>query len=359
MRPRIEATVDLNALSHNYQVIQSLVPTGTRIMPMIKANAYGHGLAEVAQRLRDADAFGVATLPEAFRLRDLGIRQDVFVMCGFRDPDELGLFSELNLTAVVHHPQQIAWLQHAKLKKPLSVWLKVDTGMHRLGVSAECFDESVDVLKSLSTVQQPFGIMTHFANADGDADFTQQQVTLFDRLTAGLDHPKSVANSAGILAYPSTHHQLVRPGIMLYGVSPFADKMGHDFGLKPVMTLTSRVVAHKSVTKGGYVGYGCTWKADRDMTVGIVTAGYGDGYPRHASNGTPVLVDGQLCSLVGRVSMDLLAIDMSAVAKPAIGQNVQLWGDALPAETIAAASGTIAYELFCQLTERVVKHLVH
>jgi alanine racemase len=357
MRPRVEATIDLNALSHNYNVIKNLVSKDTQIMPMVKANAYGHGLIEVAQHLQEADAFGVATLPEAFKLRDSGIKQDLFVMCGFRNADELSLFSELDLTAVVHHPDQVDWLLQASLEKPISVWLKVDTGMHRLGVSPEDFPSIVDKLNQSSNICHPFGIMTHLANADADKEFTQHQVDLFDKLTKDLDQPKSVANSAGILAFKAAHHQLVRPGIMLYGVSPFADKTGADLGLKPAMRFTSNLVAHKQVKKGEYIGYGCTWQADRDLVVGIVTVGYGDGYPRHAQNGTPVMVDNRVCPLVGRVSMDLLAIDISAVPNPTIGQSVVLWGEELPAEMVATSSDTIAYELFCQLTERVMKHV--
>lgn len=358
MMPRIEACIDLNAISHNFAQIKSLVAADTEIMPMVKANAYGHGLIDVVNRLPEADAFGVATLPEAFRLRDAGVKQAIFVMCGFRSPDELPLFAELGLTAVVHHLDQVQWLTSASLSKPLSVWLKVDTGMHRLGVSADEFMSAYDSLQQSANIKQPLGLMTHFANADADAAFTQRQLTLFTQLTAGMNNPKSCANSAGILAFDDTHHQLVRPGIMLYGVSPFTHKTGADFGLKPAMRLTSGLVSYKTIKAGEYIGYGCQWRAEQDMQVGIVTAGYGDGYPRHAHNGTPVVINDCLAPIVGRVSMDLLAIDLSNVPHPRIGDRVLLWGESLPAEQVALAADTIAYELFCQLTERVHRSLV-
>ena len=358
MIPRVEATIDLNAISHNFNVIKSLVPGHTQVMPMVKANAYGHGLIDVATQLKEADAFGVATLPEAFRLRDAGIKQTIFVMCGFRHPDELPLFVELGLTAVVHHCDQVRWLVESKLNAPLSIWLKIDTGMHRLGISPDEFSSAYKALQGSANVKQPFGLMTHLANADADETFTNAQLALFASLTVDVDNPKSVANSAGILAFKEAHHQLVRPGIMLYGVSPFIDKTGADFGLKPAMKLTSGLVSYKSIKSGDYIGYGCNWRADRDMCVGIVTAGYGDGYPRHAHNGTPVRINDALAPVVGRVSMDLLAIDLSAVAHPRIGEEVILWGEELPAEHVAIAADTIAYELFCQLTERVSRSVV-
>ncbi|PHQ81088.1 MAG: alanine racemase [Coxiella sp. (in: Bacteria)] len=358
MTPRVEMSVDLNALSYNFSVIRDLVGPDVAIMPMVKANAYGHGLADVAQQLTKADAFGVATLPEAICLRKGGIKQAIFVMCGFREPQELELFSELQLTAVIHHKDQIDWLLQAPLENPIAVWLKLDTGMHRLGVSIEQFEQAYQCLNASSKVSQPIGLMTHLANADADTAFTQQQLAIFDRYTGHVNNPKSVANSAGIINFKASHHQLVRPGLMLYGVSPFADKTGKELGLKQAMTLSSRLVSYKHIKKGAEVGYGCNWCADKDLVLGIVTAGYGDGYPRHAKNGTPVLIAGIECPIVGHVSMDMLAVDVSAVKQPYIGQHVILWGSDLPIERIALSADTIAYELFCQLTGRVTKKLM-
>lgn len=357
MIPRVKATIDLNALSHNFNVIKNLIDPDTQIMAMVKANAYGHGLIDVARHLADANAFGVATLPEAIKLRNAGILQNIFVLCGFRTIDELELFSGYGLTAVVHHVDQIKWLSSVKLNNPISVWLKVDTGMHRLGVSPEEFPEAVKQLKTQVNVKQPFGMMTHLASADADKDFTNRQLNLFEALTQNFDNPKSIANSAGILAFKSAHQHLVRPGIILYGVSPFADKTGRDLGLKPVMTFSSSLVAYKKVKRGEYVGYGCAWRAPQDLMVGVVTAGYGDGYPRHMQPGAYVLMKGKPCLIIGHISMDLLAIDITQVSSPAIGDRIILWGEELPAEQVAKTSGTIAYELFCQLTERVAKEV--
>ena len=338
--------------------MQSLISKDTQVMPMIKANAYGHGLIDVARCLPEADAFGVATLGEAIQLRKAGIKQPICVMCGFCHPAELSLFAELQLTAVIHHPDQVCWLVTAKLSSPLSIWLKIDTGMHRLGINPEEFHSTYKVLQNSANVKQPFGVMTHLANADADKAFTQLQLELFNSLTATIDAPKSVANSATIFAFNEAHYQRVRPGIMLYGVSPFTDKTGAELGLKPAMKLTSRLVSYKTVKAGDFVGYGSTWCADRDAYVGIVSVGYGDGYPRHAQNGTPVQIKDTLVGVVGRVSMDLLAIDISEVSQPHIGDEVILWGGSLPIEHVAIAADTIAYELFCQLTERVNRSVV-
>lgn len=358
MTPRVEAIISLDAITHNFNVIRSHVKADTQIMPMVKANAYGHGLIEVAHHLQEADAFGVATLVEAMRLRDAGIKKNIFVMCGFRSSDEIPLFAEFNLTAVMHHLDQLNWLIQSPPATPISLWLKVDTGMHRLGIAVEDFEAVYESLSQLTSVKQPFGIMSHFANADADPDFTRQQLEQFQRLTAGITNPKSIANSAGIVAFHEAQYQLVRPGIMLYGVSPFADKTGAQLGLKPAMELWSRLVSYKKVRQGEPVGYGCTWRSKRDTIIGIVTVGYGDGYPRHACNRTPVLVNEQPAAVVGRVSMDLMAVDLSTVKRPAIGDKVLLWGEQLPVEHIATAADTIAYELFCQLTERVQRSLV-
>lgn len=233
------------------------------------------------------------------------------------------------------------------------MWLKVDTGMHRLGVLPEEFEPAYARLSASRNIKQPFGIMTHLATADSDAVVAQQQIDLFSALTQNLNNPTSIGNSAVIFGHNKISSQLVRPGIVLYGVSPFADRTAESLGLKPVMTLTSRVITTKKIKSGERVGYGATWQAQQDSLIGIVGVGYGDGYPRHAPTGTPVLINGEICPLVGRVSMDMLAVDLSSAPATQTGDRVILWGEGLPVEQVAQSSQTIAYELFCQLGARV------
>ena len=353
MIPRVEALIDLEALSHNFAVIRTLIGPRTGIMPMIKANAYGHGLVNVAAHLGEAVSFGVACLGEASTLRNLGVRKPIMVMSGFCDTHELSAFEELKLTAVIHNEDQIRQLELAKHTEPLAVWLKIDTGMHRLGVNPEQFKSAYQRLLNCDHVQKPFGLMTHLACADSNEEFSREQIALFNKLTAGLSNPKSITNSAGIFICKDAYHELVRPGIMLYGISPFASQTGSELGLKPVMTLRSRLLVCKSIKRGAQVGYGATFTAERDLLMGIVAIGYGDGYPRHIAPGTPVLVHGVECPIIGRVSMDMIAIDLTGVDNPQMGDPVILWGPQLPVERIAKAAGTIAYELCCQLTGRV------
>lgn len=354
MIPRVEALINLEALSHNFSVIRTLIGPHADIMPMVKANAYGHGLVNIASHLGEAMYFGVACLNEASILRSLGIKKPIMVMSGFCDAHELAVFAELKLTAVIHHVDQIRMLEMSQDEvEPIPVWLKLGTGMNRLGLNPAFFKSAYERLSHCEQVQKPFGLMTHLASADTDVDFTCKQIALFDELTEGLDNPKSITNSAGIFSCTDAHHQLVRPGIMLYGISPFANKTGNELGLQPVMTLRSRLLAYQSVQRGTKVGYGCTFEADRDFLMGIVAIGYGDGYPRHIAPGTPVLVHGVECPIIGRVSMDMMAIDLTGVENPCMGDPVVLWGPELPVERIAAAAGTIAYELCCQLTGRV------
>ena len=353
MIPRVEALIDLDALAHNFAVIRALVGPHAGIMPMIKANAYGHGLVNVAAHLGEAASLGVACLGEASVLRNLGIRKPIMVMSGFCDEHELAAFEGLQLTAVIHNEEQVRQLELAQHDEPLSVWLKVDTGMHRLGVSPEQFQAMYQRLLNCAHVQKPFGLMTHLACADSDDAFSHEQIALFNAVTAGLSNPKSITNSAAIFNYKDAYHDLVRPGIMLYGISPFANKTGSELGLKPVMTLRSRLLVCKSIKRGATVGYGATFTAERDLVMGIVAIGYGDGYPRHVAPGTPVLVHGVACPIIGRVSMDMITVDLTGVNNPQMGDPVILWGPQLPVERIAKAAGTIAYELCCQLTGRV------
>lgn len=355
MTPRVEAFINLDALTHNFSVIRKMLDPTVTIMAMVKANAYGHGLIEVANTLRDADAFGVATLPEAMRLRKAGINQAIFVMCGFREPDEITLFNQYDLTAVIHHEDQITWLEDMTIDSPISIWLKCDTGMHRLGISPDNFMQSYERLMSCDYVKKPFGVMSHLSSADSDSIVTKRQLEVFKSLVDSFDVKKSIANTPGLIHFKEAHYDMVRPGLMLYGISPFKNKSAKSLGLVPVMTLKSHLISYKKISKGDYVGYGCTFKASADMTIGVVTIGYGDGYPLQADSGTPVLINGTRCQTLGKVSMDLLAVDLTPLSSVSIGDEVVLWGGDLPIEEVSKAVGTIPYDLLCRLTDRVQK----
>jgi alanine racemase len=348
-----EARLDLAALQSNLQRVRELAPD-SRVMAIVKANAYGHGLVRAGLALADhADAFGVASGEEAWALRMAGIQQPITLLEGFFEQDEFGLIDEQRLDLTIHHVWQVNALARAELKQPVNIWLKVDTGMHRLGLAPELVREAYDHLRDSGRVAE-IGFMTHLANADDpDDDTTHQQLQRFNETTAGLEGERTIANSAGIVAWPDSHSEWVRPGIMLYGVSPLVGRQGGDHGLKPVMTLRSRLIAVNYLKKGDRVGYGGTWSCPEDMPVGVVAIGYGDGYPRHAREGTPVLVRDQLVPLVGRVSMDMITVDLRRVVQPRVGDPITLWGEGLPIELIAEAAGTIGYELLCGVTPRV------
>lgn len=346
-------TINLAALKHNFLRIRQLAPH-SKMIAMVKANAYGHGIKRVAQALPDADAFGVASLDEGLMLRDAGIAQAIVLMEGLFEAHELPDAAHYDCTLVVHHEQHLAMLENATLLQPLSVWLKINTGMHRLGFQPAQLQAAYERLLRCTNVRKPIGLMTHFAEADKVAEdsLTTTQIREFQLLTDDLEGPRSLANSAGILGWPIAHADWVRPGLMLYGASPFVVQTGLDHGLMPVMTLSSRIIAIIPVKKGGRVGYGGEWTASSDTQVGVVGIGYGDGYPQGAKNGTPVLVNGHATQLVGRVSMDMLTVDLSNVPNAAIGDTVILWGDGLPVEWVARHNHTSAWELLTRMTPR-------
>lgn len=351
MRPT-QVHIDLSALRHNLQQVRRAAPN-SRVMAAIKANGYGHGLIRVARALEESDGFGVACLNEALQLRDAGIEAPITLLEGFFHTDELPLIEEHGLDLVLHHPQQIESLLNAAIRGPIKVWLKVDSGMHRLGVRP---DEAAHWWQRLHQHRalEPLGQMTHLADADElSRPETPEQLTLFAQASERLGGEKSIANSAGILGWPQSHADVVRPGIMLYGVSPFVGGRAAGNDLQPVMTFSSALIAVNQLKKGEAIGYGGTWRCPEDMPVGVVAVGYGDGYPRHAANGTPVLVNGQRAGLVGRVSMDMITVDLRGQPEAKVGDPVILWGEGLPAEEVAEASDTIAYELFCGVTPRV------
>lgn len=350
---RAMATIDLQALKHNFARVKEIVPQSF-ILAMIKSNGYGHGLLRVAKTLTLANAFGVACVDEALLLRENGITTPIVVVCGFCDRTELGEFIRHNLVAVVHHSYQVNLLEKNKTSSPLQVWLKIDTGMHRLGFSIETATSAYDRLSACLSVHKPIGLMTHLADADNkDRSFTEQQISQFTEIAKNRNVKKSVVNSAGVLAYPTAFFDWIRPGIMLYGVSPFSWKTEMTQNLKPVMTLSAKIIAIKNCRPGDVIGYGCTWRFSENTPIGIVSIGYGDGYPCHAPSGTPTLLHGKICPLIGRVSMDMIAIDLRHELHAKIGDKVILWGNGLPIEQIAEWAGTIGYELLCKITQRV------
>lgn len=345
--------IDLGALRHNLKRARGAAPN-SRTMAAIKANGYGHGLVCVASALKGcADALAVACVDEALALREAGIEGPVVLLEGVFHADEVPFLHDHALEAVVHHPWQITLLEQAGLGGPVRVWLKVDSGMHRLGFPPEAVPAAWARLQRCPAVET-VGFMTHLARADErEHGATTEQLTQFHRATAGLDGLHSIANSAGLLGWPATHGHWTRPGIMLYGVSPFLGGRGAEEGLKPAMTFRTELIAVNRLRKGDPIGYGGTWVCPEAMPVGVVAAGYGDGYPRHAPSGTPVLLNGHRVPIVGRVSMDMLVVDLRSQPEASIGDSVTLWGEGLPVEEIADAAGTIAYELLCGVTPRV------
>ncbi len=341
--------IDQNALEHNLQIARRA--TSARIMAVIKANGYGHGLMRAAQALSSAEGFALLDIRDAIALREAGYRQTILLLEGFFDAADLENVAEYDLACVIHSQWQIALLDAYPKRAALDVWLKVNSGMHRLGFSPLQVWMAMESLRSHRAVRG-ITLMTHFANADDERGVSVQLDT-YNRIAAQYQLPRSLANSAALLRYPATHGDWVRPGIMLYGSSPFADVSAEQLGLKPVMTLKSRVIAIQQLDAGDEVGYGGKYRADRTMRIGIVACGYADGYPRHAKNGTPVLVDGKKTLLLGRISMDMLYVDLSALHEAGIGSTVTLWGEGMPIEEVARAAETISYELMCALTLRV------
>jgi alanine racemase len=356
--PLVSATIDLAALRHNLNVVRRRAPK-SRVMAVVKANAYGHGLVAVAKALESADAFAVARVDEGLALRKAGITGNVVLLEGVFDRDQLDAAAAANFEIVVHEAEQVELLRSAPSQHSFKVWLKLDTGMNRLGFKGEAFQAAHKALSAMTAVRQPINLMTHLASADASAaTSTAEQLTLFNTATKALRGERTVENSAGILAFPDFQADWVRPGLLLYGVSPFADSIGAQFGLKPVMTLRSRVIALKDVGRGEQVGYGGGWSAARPTLLAIAAVGYGDGYPRNLSAGTPVLVNGECAGLAGRVSMDMIGIDVTDLdRRPQLGDPVVLWGAGLPVEEIALRAQTIPYELLCGISQRVAVDL--
>lgn len=347
MRP-LTARVSSAALKHNLKQARLYAPDA-KILSVIKANAYGHGLEFAVRALEESDGYAVLTIEGAARLRKAGITKPLLLLEGPFDIEDARHAAELNLTTVVHRQEQLDWLASGRSRVP--IFLKFNTGMNRLGFDLEAFDTIMANVRANPGIGH-ITLMTHFATAD-EAIGIDWQWQRFMRKASRTGLPISAANSAALLRYHATHAEWVRPGIMLYGSSPFADVSAEELGLRPVMTLQSRIIAVQQVPPGAGVGYGLNFKADTPTRVGVVACGYADGYPRHAPTGTPVLVEGQRTRTLGRVSMDMLAVDLTPLPEAGIGSLVTLWGEGLSVDEVAHAAGTIGYELLCALAPRV------
>lgn len=342
--------LDLKALQHNYEHIHKL-SNNTRIMAIIKNDAYGHGAVRIAKALPQADAFGVSLLDEALELRAAGIAQPIVLMTETFDAAELEQIAEHGFQIFIYHDAQLESIEKTPLNIPITVWLKLDTGMHRLGFNPEAALQAYQRLQACTWVKQPINWLTHLADADDvNKITTTAQIARFQEFTQNLPGFKSISNSAGILAWSdaNTQNNWVRPGLILYGVSPLPDKTGEQLGFQPVMTLYSRIIAINQLKRGDAIGYGGISTCPEDMPVGVVSFGYGRGYPRHAQPGTPILIHNTLCPLIGRVSMQLITVDLRQCPQAKVGDEVILWGRGLPVETIAQYANTIPYELLCK-----------
>jgi alanine racemase len=346
----IRASIRISALRSNLALARSRAPHA-RVLAVIKANAYGHGLLRAAHAFAGADGLAVLELDEAVRLRAAGFDRRILMLEGVFHAAELPVLAGERLTCVVHSDEQVAMLQAAKLPAAVDVFVKIDTGMNRLGFRPEALGRVLDALRACRNVGE-LTLMTHFACAD-DARGIDWQLEVFRRATAGLELPLSLANSATLLRYPDAAPGWARLGIMLYGASPFAEESAHLLGLQPAMTLHSQIIAVHELSSGESVGYGAMFRAGDAMRMGVVACGYADGYPRHAPTGTPVLVAGARTRLIGRVSMDMLGVDLTGLPQARVGAPVVLWGEGLPVEEVAQAAGTISYELLCALAPRV------
>lgn len=349
MRP-IKAIVSPDAMAHNLRIAREHAG-GARVFAVVKAHAYGHGLSRAVRAFSAADGFAVLMLEEAANLRLMGIRKPILLLEGVFGADEWAACSELDAWPVLHHETQLEWLERQPPPTPVQVFVKLDSGMHRLGFPLEAADAVVARVRALPGVAG-VTLMTHFAQADEPAGVDWQFDPFLARI-GGLGLPWSSANSAALLRFPHTRGDWVRPGIMLYGSSPFHDVSAAELGLRPAMTLQSELISVRTIAAGESVGYGCLFRAERGMRVGMVACGYADGYPRHAPTGTPVRVGGTLTRTLGRVSMDMLCVDLSAVEGAHVGTPVVLWGDGVPVDEVAAAASTSSYELLCALAPRV------
>ncbi|UGB36983.1 alanine racemase [Frateuria soli] len=350
------ATIHLGALRHNLARIKAMAAPA-RVMAVVKADAYGHGLERVARALDgDAECFAVAALGDGLRLRAAGHRQRIVVLSGPDQPGDIAEMQRLQLDAAIHHEAQLHWLAEARPGRGrLRVWLKIDSGMHRLGFAPERVAGVHARLAAMPGLDPEIGLLSHFSDSEVfDGEQTRAQIARFAEATRGLDGPRSLSNSAAVLGWPQARADWVRTGGLLYGLSVVEGKSGADFGFRPAMTLATRLIAINRTARGESIGYNGTWTCPEDMPVGVAAVGYGDGYPRSAASGTPVLVGDTRVPLIGRVSMDLITLDLRGAPEAKVGDRVVLWGERLPVETVARHAGTISYDLTCGMTRRVL-----
>lgn len=345
------ATISSAALKHNLEIARRHAG-GSKIWAVIKANGYGHGLMRVAKALDAADGFALLDFVDALRLRAAGVAKPILMLEGFFSPQDLPVLEKYALTPVIHTVEQIEMLKTTDLGGQVDAYLKVNSGMNRLGFSPDNVRLGWNSLQEDPQIRA-VTLMTHFADADGPSG-VRAQLDWFNEITHSMDAPRSVANSAALLRFSQeTRAAWVRPGIMLYGCSPFPDESAEALGLKPAMTLTSALIGLQTLQPGERIGYGFSYETVGEMTVGVVACGYADGYPRHAPAGTPVLVAGQRARIVGRVSMDMICVDVTDIEHAQVGAPVTLWGEGLSADEVATHAGTLSYELLCALAPRV------
>lgn len=346
----ILATISIDALRHNLAVARAHAP-GRFVWAVIKADGYGHGLRNALAGFRDADGLALVEFDRAARLRELGWNGPVLMLEGPFDPQDVAQAAAQRLSLVVHETRQLDWISRLPAAAAIDVHVKLNSGMNRLGFEPAAFRAAVERAQRLAAVRS-VALMTHFADADrsGGADAA---LRVFERAAQGIDAARSLANSAAVLSLPAAHGTAIRPGILLYGASPFEDRDARSFGLRAAMTLESTLLAVQSLVPGDAVGYGSTFRAEHPMRIGIVACGYADGYPRHAPTGTPIAVDGVRTRTVGRVAMDMLMVDLSSVPAARAGARVELWGESIAIDEVASAAGTIGYELMCALAPRV------
>jgi alanine racemase len=346
MRP-LSVSIDNQSLKNNLNIVKKFSPN-SKIMAVLKANAYGHGLIECARNLNTIDGIAVLNLSEAIDLREHGFEHKILLLEGFFDKSEIGIASRMGIDSVVHCHEQIDMIHQAKPKKPLNIHLKFNTGMNRLGFPVH---DSANLINSL--IQNPLideiTLMTHFANADEAAGISDQ-MNQFHHIPNEINLERSLANSAAIIKYPESHYEWVRPGIMLYGASPFSGINALEFKLQPVMSLTSEIIAIQDINAGESVGYGSSFIAKNKTRVGVVACGYADGYPRQANSKSPILVNDKKTHLLGRVSMDMLYVDITDISDAKIGSTVELWGKNISVDEVAECSGTVGYELLCAIS---------
>lgn len=347
------AKLSTNNLLHNLSVIKKKA-NHCRVIAMIKANAYGHGLRSTAKILEaEVDSLGVASIDEAKALREIGIKIPIILMSGAFEIDDLIEAAIYNFQPVFHNFIQINWLKQLKLNQQLNIWLKIDTGMHRLGYDMADFEHVYEILSSNSQLNI-VGIMSHLACADNYSHpLNHLQLNNFRSLIESKKNLKSIANSAAIFNFSNQLYDVVRPGLALYGISPIKNKTACELDLKPVMTLQTRLTSVRMIKADEAVGYNSIFIAKESMLIGVAAIGYGDGYPRTARNGTPVIVNGFKCQIIGQVSMDMIMIDLNNAVDPKIGDLVTLWGEGLPIEEVASCTNNIAYDLLCGVQHRV------